>query len=907
MNGYWQQGPDITRGGCLMKRLSLIAILVLCCAQAEARLLSVGSEYSTIQSAINNANNGDVIIVEPNTYYENINFLGKAIVVRSFEPNDANIVAATIIDGNQPVDSNCGSVVTFNHGEDNDSILEGFTITGGSGTWLAIAWQYAIYWNRCGGGVVCYNMSEPTIHKNVITHNTTGEGGGIYIYGDPVNPNNPSNPVVHVKPVITNNTLANNSAIVAHGFSPPDTNYSAAEHGDGGAIVAFQGCDPIIANNIIANNHAENYGGGMHFRQWSNGLIENNQIVSNNSSLGAGIHVTYTSSPAIRGNLIKSNSAGPGGGGGIYVYYNSNPLIEKNTITNNYCISGSGIAVYYTSSPIIRNNLIFKNNNGAGIRVRGGSNPLITHNTISNNSTSAYNGGIDCTENATPTVENNIICNNGSYYGIYVDEISRPVIRYNDVWGNSPDNYNVIIGNQTGINGNISVNPVFVNVYSNDYHLNYTSECINSGEPNFNGQYVSDFENNPRKLGQFVDIGAYEVRPVQNIISGKKYTKIQDAINDSNEGDSVVVTIGRYYENLNFNGKNIKLLSAEPNDRNFVEKTIIDGNGIGTVVSFNLGEDTNCVLSGFTITGGTSSSDYGGGIACGPNSIPAGPTIRNNIITGNTAKKGAGICLNHSFAHILNNVISNNIGADNSQGGGITLIDCLEDSSAVIANNIIAGNIATAAGGIKVQQSPSAVITNNVIAYNRATGKGKGVYGDAGTTIQNSIVWGHGGGSEDNLYNCVPSYCCIESGAGGTGNISADPNFINTGYWDDANTPANPEDDFFVIGNYHLRPSSHCIDAGDNNSIPQFVTTDIDGGTRIHNGIIDMGVDEFAINPIDLNADGIIDYFELSVLAGEWLQSGDTLQSDFYHDGHIDFHDLCILAHEWLWHEAWYQ
>ncbi|GAI61123.1 unnamed protein product, partial [marine sediment metagenome] len=44
-----------------------------------------------------------------NTYYENINFLGKAITVRSTDPNDPNVVAATIIDGNQPDDPNKAS------------------------------------------------------------------------------------------------------------------------------------------------------------------------------------------------------------------------------------------------------------------------------------------------------------------------------------------------------------------------------------------------------------------------------------------------------------------------------------------------------------------------------------------------------------------------------------------------------------------------------------------------------------------------------------------------------------------------------------------------------------------------------------------------------------------------------
>ena len=53
-----------------------------------------------------------------------------------------NIVAATIIDGNQPAGPNKGSVVTFNSGEKNNSVLSGLQFTGGTGSWLLVNWQY---------------------------------------------------------------------------------------------------------------------------------------------------------------------------------------------------------------------------------------------------------------------------------------------------------------------------------------------------------------------------------------------------------------------------------------------------------------------------------------------------------------------------------------------------------------------------------------------------------------------------------------------------------------------------------------------------------------------------------------------------------------------------------------------
>jgi hypothetical protein len=115
-----------------------------------------GRQYSSIQKAIDNAVNGDTIIVYDGTYFENINFKGKAITVCS-----ENGPSATFIDGNS-----IGSVVVFDHNEDANSVLAGFTIRNG----------YA----EKGGGIFCQNSLPKIIDCFIKENIANSSGGGIY-------------------------------------------------------------------------------------------------------------------------------------------------------------------------------------------------------------------------------------------------------------------------------------------------------------------------------------------------------------------------------------------------------------------------------------------------------------------------------------------------------------------------------------------------------------------------------------------------------------------------------------------------------------------------------------------------------------------------------------------------------
>jgi pectin methylesterase-like acyl-CoA thioesterase len=90
--------------------------------------ITVPDDYATIQEAIDAAEDGDVIVIREGTYRESIDFLGKNITLRSADPDDPEVVAATVIDA-----GGVNSVVTFAGGESQAAVITGFTLTGGSG------------------------------------------------------------------------------------------------------------------------------------------------------------------------------------------------------------------------------------------------------------------------------------------------------------------------------------------------------------------------------------------------------------------------------------------------------------------------------------------------------------------------------------------------------------------------------------------------------------------------------------------------------------------------------------------------------------------------------------------------------------------------------------------------------
>ncbi|MCH9021548.1 MAG: right-handed parallel beta-helix repeat-containing protein, partial [Planctomycetes bacterium] len=215
------------------------------------------TDHFTLQLAIDAAINGDVIEAGPGTYFEAINFLGKAITVRSAsgDPND------TIIDGGA-----AGSVVNCSNGETATTVLDGFTITNGSAT---------------NGGGMFNNGASPTVTNCTFSGNSATFGGGMSNTGNS-------------SPTVTNCTFVGNTARGGGMYnltsSPTVTNctFSGNTADFGGGMFNVNSSSPTVTNCTFSGNTATNEGGGMWNKTGSSPTVMNCTFSGNSATTNGG-------------------------------------------------------------------------------------------------------------------------------------------------------------------------------------------------------------------------------------------------------------------------------------------------------------------------------------------------------------------------------------------------------------------------------------------------------------------------------------------------------------------------------------------------------------------------------------------------------------------------------------------
>ena len=521
-------------------------------------------------------------------------------------------------------------------------------------------------------------------------------------------------------------------------------------------------------------------------------------ITNGRASSGGGINCLDYSSSYLSNLIIMGNTAyGGGGGGGIHCYHNSSPtlydlVIKDNTSEYTFSASGGGgISLEWGCSPNIVNTCIgnnTSNSHGGGIYIWHSSLASIINSTICNNTANGSGGGIYINYYCHPVILNTIISNN-SGNGIYLYASSTINITYSCFWNNPL--YNCNYGE-----GCIEVDPLFSD---SQYHLSSTSPCIDAGDPN------SPLDPD----GTIADMGAYYYHqiysgPVWHVStsgddsnSGRStspFATIQQGIDAASDGDTVLVYPGTYFENINYNGKNIVIASLFlfTSDDSYITQTVINGNQSGSVVRFMNSENSDAQLIGLTLMNGTGTEFYYEGamiyLTCG-----------GGIFISNGSSPEISNCI------IKNNSVQYNGGGIHSYYGGM----------ATIKNSIIMNNSAMEGGAVSCTSSVALKLLNCTI-YGNSSEESYGTLG-GNLNIINSIIWNS---TIRDWFSGSISYSDIEGSWEGEGNIDTCPIFVDTSNSD-----------------FHLQDISPCIGTGiDSIQIDgtwyYAPTTDIDGNPR---------------------------------------------------------------------------
>jgi len=530
------------------KRIALTALILLGqWASSAARAIErrVPDEYPTIQAAIDACVDGDQVVIEPNTYTGpgncDLNLGGKAITVRSTDPNDPNVIAGTVIDcGGTEADPHRG--FTFDAGEDPNSVVAGLTIANGYGPGEAIEALTLLV----GGAIYCYDASPTITHCLFLDNLADDYGGGVYCRFAPA--------------TITDCTFSDNEGGVGGAIYCESSNATIAgctftgnlSLSYGGAICCYFYI-PVISNCTFEGNASLASGGAVHF--WDGAPVMSDCVMTGNASdLGGGIYVfsggvyvgppQMVAHPSVERCTIVDNSA-DSDGGGVYCH-DTRAGVHNSTISNNTS-GGNGGGIYASADggpywrwnpywppvacgPYLRSCVVSNNQAGAdggGMHYTSYAAPGLTLCTLSGNSAGGFGGGVFCDDATYLWVNSCVLWANsatlGPQFAVQRRSVASPPqldVRFSDVQGGAAEVY--IDPTCIGIDGpgNIDLDPLFVDPdgadddpntwQDNDYHLSAISMCNNRGAMDNDYAWRTDIDGEPRVADGRADMGADE-------------------------------------------------------------------------------------------------------------------------------------------------------------------------------------------------------------------------------------------------------------------------------------------------------------------------------------------------------------------------------------------------------------
>ncbi len=779
--------------------------------------IHVPDDVRSIQRAINASINGDTIVVAEGTYtnegiYEQnvhcgIDFSNglatgtRAIIVRSTNPNDPTVVAATIIDcqGNE---QNKRRGFYFHRGEGSNSVLSGFTIKNG--------------YHEKGGGIYCESAS-PTITNCVISDNTASltpyGGGGMYIqYGNPK---------------VKNCVFSRNTASFC---------------GGGVLICQTSLLFPATFVNCIFVSNSAFYGGGMYNYNSPTKIINctfNQNCASAGNSGGLQIEeYEYYGSPLQITNCIFW------GNENTQIYYDDGqaPVVNNSCIQGGWTINGTGNTgenpcFLNAEAPAGLDGIFATEDDGLLLPSDSPYSPCID---------TGNNTAID-NEGATTDIIGNLRKADGNhddptppYDTTIVDMGAYEVV---PVW--------YVDITKAGGDGKSWTNAFkYLQDILNNTNLKAGDEIwVAKGDDNYKPDRGGGKTPGDRSasfvLKTGVDIyggfaGTEALRSQRDWL--KNVTTLSGDIDGDGFDNHDSYNVVKGADNATLDGFTITGGNAN--------LSIYDGGGI--YCYYTSPRINNCIITG------NYAYSQGGGIYC----YYASPVVTNCTITANSAIWGAGVANRYSNLTLSNCIIKNNQAVYGSiiragYGGGmyniyspVSVTNCIFsgntaaqgfcggmynfNSSPTVTNCVFCGNSAKSGGGMYNYGSNSKpLLTNCTFSKNYATnGSGGGMYNYYYSTpaLTNCILWlDTATVSGPEIYNSsystpTISHCDIQGcrddngtwvpgfGTDLGGNINQDPRFANS---------SNPAGEDGILGTsddgLRLKGDSPCIDTANGN------------------------------------------------------------------------------------------
>jgi len=518
--------------------LAVLSPSVQAAPTAEFHVCPSGCPYTSLQSAVDAAQAGDVIKVAQGDYTDvhhianldtdtftatQIVAVTKSITIRggytttNWTTPDPVAQPTTLDAGGQ------GRVLVISG--TNSTTIEGLRMTGGDASGLGGHYSGA---RDAGGGVYVYGATVEISNCNVYSNSAhtgdwaNGYGGGMYLGS-------------------TNATLERN--IVSGNIG------TTRGHGYGGGLNLSYSHNASLKGNYIDGNigaDANGNGGGLYLYHSEYASLEDNIISNNIGSLGAnydggGLYIRSSDHAILTGNIIKGNTAGAAWswGGGLYVYSCDDVTLNRNTIEGNTASTwdgwGGGLYLRHNADLTMNGNLVRSNAGtsntssgdswGGGMYIELGGPITLTNNVFVDNEVTT-SGSALYIEDASPRLLHTTLARNfgGNGSGIAITGTLNTVIMTNSIIVSHTMGITVSANSTAALNASLWQNNNIdwggtgtvnhINDYYGDpaflpdgYHLGPASAAIDQG---VDADVVTDIDGDLRPRWAGYDIGADE-------------------------------------------------------------------------------------------------------------------------------------------------------------------------------------------------------------------------------------------------------------------------------------------------------------------------------------------------------------------------------------------------------------